>query len=54
MCEGREIHYTSFEARYAVLREYLKNKYPECEISVIYEAGFKGFGKYHPFGLDLS
>jgi len=45
-CEGREIHYISMEARYASLRTYLKNKYPECSIMVIYEAGFKGFGLY--------
>jgi len=44
--EGLEIHYTSFEARYKILREYLNNKFPECEITVIYEAGFKGFGLY--------
>lgn len=43
-CEGMEIHYTSMEAKYSNLREYLKNKYPECAITVIYEAGFKGFG----------
>jgi transposase len=45
-CEGLEIHYTSMEARYMVLREYLLSKYPECSITVIYEAGFKGFGLY--------
>jgi transposase len=44
--EGMEVHYTSFEAKYSVLRDYLKNKYPDCEIMVIYEAGFKGFGLY--------
>ncbi|HEX3020595.1 MAG TPA: transposase [Chitinispirillaceae bacterium] len=51
-CEGVEIHYTSFEAKYAVLREYLKNKYPDCEIAVIYEAGFKGFGLYDKLTAD--
>jgi transposase len=42
--EGREIHYVSMQARYSILHEYLCRKYPECSISVIYEAGFKGFG----------
>jgi transposase len=51
-CEGIEIHYTSFEAKYLVLREYLKNKYPDCEIAVIYEAGFKGFGLYDKLTAD--
>ena len=42
--EGMEIHYTAMPAKYAGLREYLFRKYPSCEITVIYEAGFKGFG----------
>jgi transposase len=33
-------------ARYNVLIEYFRNKFPECAIHVIYEAGFKGFGLY--------
>jgi len=51
-CEGREIHYTSFEAKYNVLREYLKNKYPDCDITVIYEAGFRGFSLYDKLTAD--
>lgn len=51
-CEGMEIHFTSFAAKYLVLREYLKNKYPECDIAVIYEAGFKGFGLYEKLTED--
>jgi transposase len=47
-----EVHYTSFAAKYAVLREYLKNKYPGCDITVIYEAGFKGFGLYDKLTED--
>jgi transposase len=42
--EKMEIHYTSMPADYTVLRSYLRNRYPECRIAVIYEAGFKGFG----------
>ena len=51
-CEGMEVHYTSFKAQYSVLREYLRNKYPECDIKVIYEAGFKGFGLYDKLTED--
>jgi transposase len=43
-CEKMEIHYTSMPADYAVLRSYLQKNYVECRITVIYEAGFKGFG----------
>lgn len=43
-CEKMEVHYASMAADYAVLRSYLRNRYPECRITVIYEAGFKGFG----------
>ncbi len=45
-CEGREVHYTSMDARKDVLISHLKTKYPECDITLIYEAGFKGFGLY--------
>lgn len=34
---------TSMPARYEVLRTYLERRYPECRITVIYEAGFQGF-----------
>lgn len=50
--EGREIHYTAMPARYAGLREYLKGKFPECAITVIYEAGFKGFGLHDQLVSD--
>jgi transposase len=49
---GREIHYTSMAAKYADLHSYLQSKYPECEITVIYEAGFKGFGLYDKLSED--
>lgn len=42
-CDRIEIHEVSMPAKYDVLRTYLKNKYPECDISVMYEAGFQGF-----------
>jgi len=51
-CDGIEIHYTTMPARYAGLREYLKGKYPGCDITVIYEAGFKGFGLHDQLVSD--
>jgi len=51
-CEGMEIHYTAMPAKYAGLREYLFRKYPSCEITVIYEAGFKGFGLHDQLMSD--
>ena len=37
------IHRASMEARYGILIPYFRNKFPECTIHLIYEAGFKGF-----------
>jgi hypothetical protein len=51
-CEKMEIHYTSMPADYAVLRSYLRKNYPECRITVIYEAGFKGFGLHDKLVLS--
>ncbi len=34
---------TSMPAQYEVLRNYFHNKFPECRIKVMYEAGFRGF-----------
>jgi transposase len=50
--EGMEVHYTSMAARYTDLRSYIKGKYPECEVGVIYEAGFKGFGLHDQLARD--
>lgn len=40
------VHQVSMEARYPVLKKYLNNKFPECTIHLIYEAGFKGFNLF--------
>ena len=45
-CDKRLIHRVSMEAKYPVLITYLRNKFPECTIHLIYEAGFKGFNLY--------
>jgi len=37
------IHETGMPAEYEVLRTYLLNRYPDCIITVMYEAGFQGF-----------
>src|SRR5208282_1324784 len=45
-CNRMVVHRASMEARYPVLIGYLRNKFPECTIHLIYEAGFKGFNLY--------
>lgn len=42
-CERMIVHEASMPAQYEVLRAYLEKRYPECEITVMYEAGFQGF-----------
>lgn len=37
------VHETSMPAEYEVLKNYLNNKFPDCMIHVMYEAGFRGF-----------
>lgn len=51
-CENREIHNVSMPARYAVLKEYLHGKFPDCERTLIYEAGFRGFGLHDKLVAD--
>ena len=41
--EGMVVHITSIPTLYEGLRTYLLRKYPECVITVMYEAGFQGF-----------
>ena len=40
------IHETSMPAQYRVLIAYLKGRYPQCKVKLMYEAGFKGFNLY--------
>jgi transposase len=37
------VNRTSMEAEYEVLRNYFRNNFPGCKITVMYEAGFRGF-----------
>ena len=40
---GIVVNETAMPARYEGLRDYFHNRFPECEIVVMYEAGFRGF-----------
>jgi transposase len=40
---GVVVNRTSMEAAYEVLRNYFRNKFAGCNITVMYEAGFRGF-----------
>ncbi len=42
-CGRMVIHQTSMPADHRILIQYLRNKFPECAIHLIYEAGFRGF-----------
>jgi transposase len=42
-CQDIVIQETSMPAKYTVLRTYLDNHFPGCSITIMYEAGFKGF-----------
>lgn len=41
--EGMVVHTTSMPTLYEALRAYLLERYPDCTITVMYEAGFQGF-----------
>jgi transposase len=49
---GVIIHETMMPAQYEVLRNYFRNKFPECGIQVMYEAGFSGFELYDQLVAD--
>jgi transposase len=51
-CEGMVIHQVSMEARYGVLIQYLRHKFPECTVHLIYEAGFRGFALHDALTED--
>ena len=40
---GQVVHETSMPSDYDNLRQYLRGGYPECEVKLMYEAGFGGF-----------
>jgi transposase len=49
---GVVVHETSMPAKYEVLRNYFHKKFPECQIVVMYEAGFRGFGLHDQLVAD--
>jgi transposase len=49
---GIVVHETSMPAQYQVLRNYLNNKFPQCQIQVMYEAGFRGFNLHDQLEAD--
>jgi transposase len=49
---GMIVHETSMPAQYEVLRNYFRNKFPECHIQVMYEAGFRGFELHDQLETD--
>lgn len=42
-CDGVIVHETSMPTKYDNLHSYLRDRYPDCKIQVMYEAGFGGF-----------
>lgn len=49
---GMVVHETSMPARYEVLRNYFNNRFPECQVEVMYEAGFRGFELHDQLEAD--
>jgi len=45
-CDKMLIHRVSMPAQHQILIRYLRNKFPECTINLIYEAGFRGFNLF--------
>ena len=49
---GVVAHETGMPAKYNVLHNYFRNKFPECRIKVMYEAGFRGFSLHDQLVAD--
>ncbi len=49
---GMVVHETSMPSRYEVLHNYFNNRFPECQIEVMYEAGFRGFDLHDQLEAD--
>jgi len=50
--EGIIVHETSMPAEYETLRTYLRARYPDCRIQLMYEAGFGGFWLHDRLAAD--
>ena len=51
-CDKMIVQETSMPADYKVLYSYLQNKFPDCQIQVMYEAGFSGFWLHDSLQAD--
>lgn len=49
---GLIVHETSMPAGYEGLKNYFINRFPDCKITVIYEAGFRGFNLHDQLKAD--
>ncbi len=49
---GQMVHEAAMPAEYEVLRNYFRNRFPECAIKVMYEAGFAGFELHDQLEAD--
>lgn len=49
---GIVVNETSMPAQYEALRNYFSNRFPECQIKVMYEAGFGGFELHDQLKAD--
>lgn len=50
--QGVVVNETTMPASYQNLKNYFNNKFPDCKINVIYEAGFKGFNLHDSLVAD--
>jgi transposase len=50
--ENMVVNESSMPAQYPALSSYLRNKFPECRIRLVYEAGFKGFNLHDKLTAD--
>lgn len=51
-CDRMVIHQVSMEAKYVLLKQYLRNRFPGCTVHLMYEAGFKGFNLHDLLAED--
>jgi len=51
-CEGMIVNQASMPTDYKNLRNYFMNRFPGCEVQVMYEAGFQGFWLYDLLEAD--
>jgi transposase len=50
--EKQEVYRGSMPAKYEGLRAFLRRRFPDCTVNLVYEAGFKGFNLYFDLVVD--